>query len=82
MTEWIGYIAAFLTTVCYVPQAMHVIMTRRTAGISLLSYFVLFVGVAFWLLYGLLIHNWPVVAANGVTLPLVIIILAMKLRLG
>lgn len=82
MIEWIGYAAAFLTTACYVPQAMHVILTRHTAGISLVAYSLLFLGVALWLVYGICIRSWPIVAANGVTLPLVGVILVMKKRLG
>jgi MtN3 and saliva related transmembrane protein len=82
MIEWIGYAAAFFTTVCYVPQAVHVIVTRHTQSISSLTYCMLFLGISLWLIYGLLKGDWPIVAANGVSLPLVIIILLMKLRHG
>ena len=80
--EWIGYLAAFLTTACYVPQAAHIIFTRQTAGLSLLAYGMLFAGVAAWFAYGVVLHSWPLMAANGITLVLVGIILGMKLRLG
>ena len=39
-------------------------------------------GVALWLVYGLLVSAWPVVAANAVTLALSLCILLMKLRYG
>jgi MtN3 and saliva related transmembrane protein len=37
-------------------------------------------GVAMWLVYGLLLNAWPVVIANCVTLALSAAILVMKLR--
>jgi MtN3 and saliva related transmembrane protein len=82
MTQWIGYLAALITTACYVPQAMHVIRSRQTAGISLLAYSMLFTGVALWALYGVLIVDWPLILANVISLGLIGTILAMKLRLG
>lgn len=82
MIEWVGYIAGFLTTACYVPQAMHVILTQKTAGISRHAYIMLFIGLTLWLIYGVLIGSWPIIISNGITLPLVGIILVMKLRHG
>lgn len=82
MTEWVGYIAGFLTTACYIPQALHVILTRKTEGISLVGYSLLFAGITLWFVYGILINSWPVIVANGITLPLLGTILVMKLRLG
>jgi MtN3 and saliva related transmembrane protein len=82
MTEWIGFLAAFITTVCYVPQAMHVIRSRQTAGISLLAYSLLFTGVSLWAVYGLLKNDWPLILANGISILLIGAILGMKIRLG
>lgn len=82
MSEWIGYLAGILTTACYVPQALHVIVSRRTEGISLLAYSLLFTGILLWLVYGILISSWPIILANGITLPLLATILVMKLKLG
>jgi MtN3 and saliva related transmembrane protein len=39
-------------------------------------------GVAFWLLFGVLIHNWPIIVSNAITLVLTLAIVAMKLRYG
>jgi MtN3 and saliva related transmembrane protein len=79
-TEFIGYLAAVLTTISFVPQAWHTFRTRDVSGISLGMYSVFACGVALWLAYGLLLAAWPIVAANGVTLALALAILAMKLR--
>ena len=66
--ELIGYLAAALTTCSFVPQALHTFRTRDVAGISLGMYSVFTAGVALWLLYGLALSAWPIVAANAVTL--------------
>jgi len=37
-------------------------------------------GVALWLVYGLLLQAWPIVIANVITLALAAAILVMKVR--
>ena len=78
----IGSIAAVLTTASFVPQAWHSFKTRDVSGISLGMYSVFTVGVALWLLYGILLFSWPLMIANGITLALALAILVMKLRFG
>lgn len=84
-TRWpevIGYLAAVLTTLSFVPQAWHTFRTRDVRGISLGMYTVFAVGVALWLIYGVLLAAWPIVVANAITLALAVAILVMKLRFG
>jgi MtN3 and saliva related transmembrane protein len=80
--EIIGSIAAVLTTVSFVPQVVKVLRERQTAGISLGMYALFTVGVALWMVYGLLIHSPPVWLANGITLVLAGVVLVTKIRLG
>ena len=82
VTELVGYVAAALTTCSFVPQAWLTFRSRDVSGISLGMYSVFTLGVALWLVYGLLAGAWPVVAANAVTLALALCILGMKLRFG
>ena len=79
-TELIGYLAATLTTLSFVPQAWHTFRTRDVSGISLGMYGAFTLGVALWLVYGLLLMAWPLIIANGITLALAAAILLMKLR--
>jgi len=79
-TELIGFAAAFLTTVSFVPQAWLTFRTRDVSGISLGMYSAFTLGVALWLAYGLAVQAWPVVVANAITLALALSILGMKLR--
>jgi MtN3 and saliva related transmembrane protein len=80
--DLIGYIAACLTTLSFLPQALHTFRTRDVRGISLGMYALFTTGVALWLLYGLMLMAWPLIMANFITLLLALAILVMKLRFG
>ncbi|MGH8283369.1 MAG: SemiSWEET transporter [Gammaproteobacteria bacterium] len=78
----IGFAAAALTTISLLPQVYHSLRTRDTHSISLGMYMLFTLGVALWLVYGLLIHDLPVMLANGVTLVLTLVVLGFMLRYG
>ncbi|NDF03897.1 MAG: hypothetical protein EB068_02125, partial [Betaproteobacteria bacterium] len=61
LSEIVGLVAAALTTLAFVPQALKSWRTRDLSGVSLVMYGVFTSGVALWLLYGLLIESWPVI---------------------
>lgn len=81
-SEAIGYLAAILTTVSFVPQVVHVVRTRDTRAISRTMYVAFCVGVAMWLLYGIVLASPPIVIANAVTLVLASVVLGYKFRFG
>jgi MtN3 and saliva related transmembrane protein len=80
--ELIGFSAAILTTMCWVPQAFKIIRDRETRAISLPATLLFALGLTFWLAYGIALAKWPLIAANAVTLSLILVILALKLRYG
>lgn len=80
--DLIGYPAAILTTAAFVPQAWKSWRSRDLSGVSLPMYALFTLGVACWLVYGLLLGSLPIVLANGVTLALASIVLALKIRHG
>lgn len=82
VVESLGILAATVTTVCWLPQAVRVVRTRETKAISLWTYAAFAVGIVLWLTYGLLIGNLPLIGANAVSLVLTLVILTMKLRYG
>lgn len=75
-TQWLGYLAATLTTGAFVPQAWHTFRSADLAGISVGMYSVFTLGVAMWLVYGLALGQWPIIVANAITLALAATILA------
>jgi MtN3 and saliva related transmembrane protein len=80
MIDLIGYFAATCTTFSFLPQLIRVIRLRSARDISLGMFLVFSVGTVMWLVFGLLSHSKPMIAANAVTLALSISILILKLR--
>ena len=77
---YIGFFAAFCTTIAFLPQAIKVYKTKSTKDISLYMFLIFTIGVLSWLIYGLIINDWPVILANAVTLILSFFILIYKLK--
>lgn len=82
LNELIGLVAALLTTLSFLPQALLTLRTRDVSGISLSMYSVFTLGVGLWLVYGVMLGAWPVIIANALTLALATSILGMKLWFG
>ncbi len=82
MIEWIGAIAATLTTSAFLPQAYRTLRTAQTRDISFWTQFLLFTGNSLWLLYGLYLGSWPLIIANCIGIPLIGAVLFMKIRHG
>ena len=80
--EWTGYVAATLTTLSFVPQAVKTIRSKDASSISLGMYVVFTTGLCFWLAYGIVLGSWPMILSNVITLVLATIILRLKLRYG
>jgi MtN3 and saliva related transmembrane protein len=78
--DWVGSAAACLTTASFVPQAWHTFRSRDVSGISLTMYSLFTLGVALWLVYGILLLAWPIIIANVITTSLALMILVMKLK--
>lgn len=76
----VGYIAAALTSISFIPQAIKTIRTRDTRGISAGMYATFVAGTAMWLWYGVAIKSLPVTASSIVTVLLSGVILLIKLR--
>ena len=77
--ETIGYLAATLTTVSFLPQAILTIRTKDTESLSLSMYSLFTLGVFCWLVYGVYISNKAIIFANAVTLALAASILSFKI---
>ncbi|MGB5553786.1 MAG: SemiSWEET transporter [Flavobacteriaceae bacterium] len=76
----IGNLAASLTTISFLPQAIKTIRTKDTGGLSFPMYFMFVIGVTLWLVYGALNHQMPIIIGNLVTLVLAGIIFCYMLK--
>lgn len=77
---YIGWIAAALTTLSFLPQAVKTVKDKNTSGISLSMYSMFTAGVFLWLVYGVIIGDFPLALANFITFIFAAIILYMKLK--
>ena len=76
----LGLVATLFTTSSFVPQVWRTWTTRDVSGISLPTYAIITVGLALWLVYGLLEDDLPLIVANAVMVLLTGAITGMKLR--
>jgi lactoylglutathione lyase len=76
----IGLIAAFLTTIAFLPQAVKTWQTKSTSDLSPTMFSLLCTGIIMWLAYGILIKDLPIILANAVTLCLALVILFYILK--
>jgi len=77
---FIGFIAATCTTLAFLPQAIKTIKTKHTKDLSFVTYFVLTIGIFIWLVYGLIINDFPLIIANAITFLFAFIILMLKIK--
>ncbi len=75
----IGFLAATGTTISLLPQAIKIIKTKHAKDISLGMYLILTTGIFLWLVYGILIKDFPLIVANGISLLFSVTILILKL---
>ena len=80
MTTTIGLIAAFCTTLAFLPQVIKIWKTKSAGDLSLVTFTVFTFGVALWLVYGVLTDDLPVILANIVTLMLQGALLTQMIR--
>jgi len=78
--SFVGFAAGALTTVAFLPQVLHTYRSKSVAGLSYTTLITFTAGVLLWLVYGLCLHSWPMILANGVTLLLQLPLLAMKIH--
>jgi len=76
----VGYIAGALTTLSFVPQVAKAWKMKETRDLSLAMLILFAVGVFLWTLYGFWVDSLPVIAANTITLLLILVLLGLKYR--
>lgn len=80
LAEIVGFVAATLTTLAYLPQVIKTWKSKSAADLSLGLFSILTTGVFLWLVYGIMIGNGPIIASNIITLLLTGSMLYFKLR--
>jgi MtN3 and saliva related transmembrane protein len=76
----IGLVAALCTTISFIPQAMRIIKTKHTKDLSLAMYSIFTTGILLWLVYGILIKDFPLIISNAITFVFTSTILILKIK--
>jgi MtN3 and saliva related transmembrane protein len=80
MRDLIGILAGTLTTISFFPQVIKTWRSQRADDLSFGMLFMFALGVGLWNVYGMLLRATPIIAANAVTLVLILAIVGMKMR--
>ena len=79
-TTILGYTAGTLIILAYLPQSIKTIKSRSTKDISLLFSLILTIAEILWIVYAIIIHSYPLLLTNAVSVVLLFPILAIKLK--
>lgn len=79
IAPYIGYAAAVLGTLCWIPQLARTLRTRMVRDISLWTTLLLLMTVGLWLAYGLILGSWPIIVANVLSASAIAVLLIAKI---
>lgn len=77
--DWLGLVATVFTTSSFIPQVWRTWQTRDVSGISLPTYVIITIGLALWLMYGILRDDLPLIVANAAMVVMTGAITVMKI---
>ena len=78
----IGLVAGTLTSLATIPQVIKTLKTRHVRDISIWQPLLITIGVALWMIYGILIYDLPLIIANITPLVCNALLTGMKIYYG
>lgn len=78
----IGLAAGTITSIAAIPQVIKTLKSRHVRDISIWQPLLLTIGVALWMIYGILIRDLPLIIANMTPLVCNALLTGMKIRYG
>jgi MtN3 and saliva related transmembrane protein len=82
MIHYLGYFAGTLTVLSFLPQVIRTWQSRQTRDLSLGMFLFLVTASSLWIIYGVVIRDWPVILTNAGMVTLNGAIATAKLRYG
>ncbi|SFT08961.1 SemiSWEET transporter [Sphingobacterium wenxiniae] len=65
METAIGIVAGILTSISMVPQLIKVIKEKDVDNLSPMMVAILLAGVSLWVVYGIILTDWPIILSNA-----------------
>ena len=82
ITELIGYLAATLAAVIFLPQLIKTVRSKDTKGLSLSSFILISISNSLWLSYGILTGDTAIILSQIFLFPMGLVILVYKIKFG
>ena len=79
---YFGYAATLFSVTIFFPQVIKAWKSKHTKDLSLLTWILTTIAISFWLIYGLLIRDWPVIITNTTNLTMSLFVLYLKKKYG
>lgn len=78
--DTLGMVAGTISAIVFLPQVIKTYRSRSAKDISVLMFSFATVSVILWLIYGILINNWPVIYTNSCVLVLSLVMVYFKFK--
>ncbi len=82
VTVIIGYVAATVGALIFLPQVIKTVRTKDTKGLSLPTFILISINNSLWLTYGILTADSAIVLSQVFVFPMGLVILFYKLKYG
>lgn len=84
MIEALGLLAGVIGIVAWIPQIIQVWVHKRHDGLSLTTFAIVALALTLWLIYGILVDSFAMIAANIMTLSVIgaVFFGVMRIRLS
>jgi MtN3 and saliva related transmembrane protein len=79
--KYLGYVAGSLTAFAFIPEVIKIHKSNNTKGLSLQTLMLFFIGQIFWIVYGHIKHQEPVMIFAIITATLYVYLIAKKIEL-
>jgi len=80
LAQFVGTAGGFVSAITFLPQVIKIWRTKSVKDISIITLFLLFLNVSLWLVYGILITDYPIMGTNGIVLSMIIIMIYFKYK--
>lgn len=74
----IGFIAGIISSAGFIPQVIKGFVTRKVDDVAIWQPILLTIGMGMWTVYGIMLKEMPIIAANAVAITCNVIIIIMK----
>lgn len=82
IVDIIGFAAAAMAAVIFLPQVIKTVKTKDTKGLSLSSFILISLSNSLWLTYGLLSSDTAIILSQVFLFPMGLTILIYKVKYG